>query len=84
MREVCLTSMCCQFSDLLPEVLLLHIHMHSDISIAAMKYVCRMKQTAIAALSHSASLGREVKESFLKSLECFRTAFVSESCGAAK
>jgi len=28
------------FADLLLELFLLHIHMHSDISISAMKYVC--------------------------------------------
>ncbi len=42
----CLTTMYCLFIDLLLKVFLLHIHMDSDISIAALKYVCCMKQRA--------------------------------------
>lgn len=42
----CLITMYSLFADLLLKLFLLHIHMHSDISISAMKYVCCMKQRA--------------------------------------
>ncbi len=39
---------------------------------------------AKAALSHPESPGKEARECYLKSLESFYKAFVSESCGKAK
>jgi len=41
-------------------------------------------ESAMAALSHPESPGKEARECFLKSLETFCKAFVSKSCGKAK